>query len=207
MAKNPRPLTDTPAYKLTNGIYRWFMTSLLWLLCSLPLITVGAATCAALGEFADPENYDSHKLTKDFFRRFGRCFVPGTILWAAVLLLAGLLVLDVTFYQQYIGGGFWMTVAALVLGIVLLGFARFGFYRIAAGEKAPFLRILREAAVTMVLCLPAWAIMTAVDLVVVSSLIGMPYLLFLVVVLPGLYANIHCMLIQRFLRRYEQPEE
>ena len=209
MAKNnPTPLTDTPAYKLTNGIYRWFVVTLLWILCSLPVITVGAATCAALGEFSDPENYYSHKLVKDYFRRFGSCFAQGTILWTAFLLLTGLLVLDVTFYQQLTNGPGWgMTVAMLVLGNCLLGYVRFGFYQIAAEERVPFPRMLKQAGRKMLMCLPAWAIMAAVDLIVLSTLIRIPYLLVLLAVLPGIYANVHCLLIRMFMKRYEPDED
>lgn len=208
MAKiNPTPLTDTPAYKLTNGLYRWFTVSLLWLLCSLPIVTIGAATCAAVGEFSDPENYYSHKLVRDFFHRFGRCFVQGTILWIGFLVLAGLLVLDVTFYQQYTGSSGWgMPVVALVIGNLLLGFMRFGFFQIASKDRVSLPQMLKLAAGMMVMCLPAWAIMTAVDLAVVSTLMQIPYLLFLLVLLPGIYANVHCMLIQKFMRRYEPAE-
>lgn len=207
MAKRSIPLTDTPTYKLTNGIYRWFMVSILWLLCSLPVFTIGAATCAALGEFSDPENYDGHKLTKDFFRRFGRCFTQGTLVWLIFAALVGLLVLDVTFYQQFTGSTGWvLPVLALVLGNVMLCFVRFAFFRIAAEERVGFKELLKQALMQLLMCLPVWAIMTGIDLVVVSTLIQMPILLVLLIVLPGLYANVHCKLIHWFMRRYEKEE-
>lgn len=204
MAKsNSTPLTDTPVYKLTNGICRWFLISLLWLLCSLPLVTAGAAACAALGEFSNPENTQQHKLIRDYFRRFGRCFSLATRLWLLALALLALLVLDVTFYQQFTGSTGWtLPVAALILGNLILGFLRFGFYEIAVGHKMGFKVLLKRAGETMLLCLPVWAIMTGMDLAVFSPLVRMPYFWFLAVLLPGLYANVHCMLIQRFLRRY-----
>lgn len=208
MAKiNPTSLTDTPAYKLTNGIYRWFVISQLWLLCSLPLVTIGAAGCAALGEFSDPENFYQHKLVRGYFRRFGQCFVQSTLLWLLFAAALGLLILDVTFYQQFTGNTGWgLPVTALVIGNVLLGYTRFGFYRIASGHKVGFGTLLKESGKMMLMCLPMWAVMAAVDMVVLSTLIQIPYLLVLLVVLPGIYANVHCMLIQRFMRRYE-PEE
>lgn len=208
MANRSTPLTDTPAYKLTNGIYRWFMVSILWLLCSLPVFTIGAATCAALGEFSDPDNFYSHKLTKDFFHRFARCFVQGTLVWLMFAGLIGLLVVDVTFYQQFTGSTGWvLPVVALVVGNALLGFARFAFFRIVGEEKTGMKHMLKQAGRQMLLCLPVWAIMTGIDLAVVSTLIQMPILMIMLVVLPGLYASVHCKLIQWFMRRYEKEEE
>lgn len=209
MAKiNHAPLTDTPAYKLTNGIYRWFVISLLWLLCSIPVVTIGAASCAALGEFSDPENFYQHKLVRDYFQRFRHCFVQSTLIWLLFAAVLGLLFLDVTFYQQITGSSGWgLPVAAMVIGNLFLGYARFGFYRIASGHKVGFKELLKQSGKMMLMCLPMWAVMAAVDMVVLSTLIQMPYFLILLVLLPGIYASVHCMLIQRFMRRYEPAED
>ena len=208
MAKNHRTtLTDTPAYKLTNAIYRWFAVSVLWALCSLPIVTMGAAFAAAIGEFSDPENYYGHKLIRDYFRRFRACFFRATALWILFLLLAGLLALDVSFYRQFTGSTGWVLPAvAAMLGNLLLGVVRFGCFKAATTEPCGFREFLKQAGKTMLLCLPIWAVMVAMDLVVVTTLIRIPYLLFLLVLLPGLYADIHCRLIQMFLRRYESEE-
>lgn len=208
MANNSRTaLTDTPVYKLTNGIYRWFAISMLWFFCSLPVITMGAATTAAMGEFSDPENFYGHKLVRDYFARFRSCFVRSTGLWILFLALAGLLVLDLSFYRQFMGGGGWFLPAlAVILGNLLLGFVRFGCYCAGSADPAGLKALLKDTGKTMLLCLPIWAVMVGMDLALVTTLIKIPYLLFLVVLLPGLMADIHCRLIRMFLRRYE-PEE
>ena len=206
MAKNQStPLTDTPAYKLTNAIYRWFLVSLLWAVCSLPVVTAGAATAAALGEFSDPENYYGHKLMREYFRRFRDCFLRSTALWVLFLLLTGLLVLDVSFYRQFTGSTGWaLPAAAAVLGNLMLGFVRFGLYAAATEEDSGFRQLVKRTARSMVLCLPIWAVMVAMDLAVLTTLVRVPYLLFLLVLLPGLCADMHCRLIRGFLQRHEE---
>lgn len=208
MAQNPRTsITDTPLYRMTNGIYRWFAVSMLWLLCSLPLVTMGAATVAALKEFSAPENSGPHKLAGDYFRCFRKCLPRATALWLLTLALAGLLALDAAFYRQMLPGASWLLPgAAVILGNLLLGLARFGCFVIAVGKPGGFRDLLKQAAKTMVLCLPVWAVMVALDLVVVTTLTRIPYLCVSLVILPGLYANMHCRLIQSFLRRYEAEE-
>ena len=208
MAKNNTSLlTDTPAYKLTNAIYRWCMISLLWALCSLPLITLGAASCAAMGEFSDPENHYGHKLVRDYFRRFRFCFVRSTGLWLMFVILLGLLALDLSFYRQFTGNtGWFLPALAVVLGNLLLGFVRFGCFTAVSQKDADFRSFLKCSGKTMLLCLPIWAVMVALDLAVITTLVQIPYLLFLLILLPGLFSDIHCKLIQMFLRRYE-PEE
>ena len=208
MAKNQStPLTDTPAYKQTNAIYRWFAVSMLWVLCSLPIITMGAATAAAMGEFSDPENYYGHKLVREYFRRIRACFFRVTALWVLFLLLIGLLALDVSFYRQFTWSTGWVLPAvAAILGNLLLGVVRFGCFTSMTAETCGFRMLLKQAGKTMLLCLPIWAVMVAIDLVVITTLVRIPYLLFLLILLPGLYADIHCRLIQMFLRRYESEE-
>lgn len=207
MAKTTTPLTDTPAYKLTNAVYRWFVISLLWFFCSLPLITIGAASSAAMGEFSDPENHYGHKLVRDYFRRFRDCFLRATGLWLLFLILLGLLMLDISFYQQLAGStGWFLPAVAVILGNLLLGFVRFGCFAAVTGENCGFWGFLKHTGKMMLLCLPIWAVMVAIDLAAVTTLVRIPYLLFLLVLLPGLYADLHCKLIRIFLQRYASED-
>lgn len=209
MTKNQSAsFTDTPLYKLTNAIYRWFAVSMLWVLCSIPLITIGAATASAMGEFSDPENCEGHGLVRDYFRRFHSCFFRGTALWVLFVLLIGLLVLDLSFYRQLTGSTGWVLPgAAGILGNLLLCFFRFCCFTAAHGRTGGFRALLRQGGRTMLLCLPVCALMVAMDLVGVTTMVKIPCLLVMLLVLPGFYADMHCRLIQMFLRRYESEEK
>lgn len=78
--------------------------NLLWLLCSLPLITIGASTCALLAAL------NQIKAGEDggagvFFRAFRLHFRKATILWLAMVFLGGMLALDYRLiaYMQFPG--------------------------------------------------------------------------------------------------------
>lgn len=207
MADNLRQsLTDTPLYRMTSVLARWVVVSVLWLVCSLPLVTLGASTAAALGVFSDGE--EKAGLTGSFFRRLRGAFFPATALWLLVLAVAGLLVLDVCFYRQLTSGGSWILLGVvLLLGNLLLGFFRFGCFCIVSGEKTGFRELLKKATLTMGACLPVLAIMTAMDLSVFATLVRLPYLLVTLAILPGVFANVHSRLIRGFLRRYSDTAE
>lgn len=67
--------------------------NLLWLLCSLPVFTAGAATTAmitCLYAFRAEENCGS----RVFFSTFRRFFKKATILWLLILFFAAMLVVD-----------------------------------------------------------------------------------------------------------------
>ncbi len=67
--------------------------NLLWLLCSLPLVTIGASTCALLAAL-DEMKAEEDCGAKVFFHAFRRYFGKSTILWLAIVFLGGMLALD-----------------------------------------------------------------------------------------------------------------
>lgn len=68
-----------------------FVLSLFWLLCSLPLFTIGASTVSlytfTLKQADDRESY----AVRSFFRQFAGSFLPATGLWLLTVLGFGLL--------------------------------------------------------------------------------------------------------------------
>lgn len=70
------------------------MISLLWLICSLPIVTMGAATTAVfqftLHQVRDEEGY----VWKSFFRAFKQNFRQATVLWLGGLAVGAFLVMD-----------------------------------------------------------------------------------------------------------------
>ena len=68
--------------------------NLLWILCSLPIFTMGAATTALYyGTLKIVRGEDSH-LTKLFFRSFRQNFKQATVLWLILLAVGALLAGD-----------------------------------------------------------------------------------------------------------------
>lgn len=96
--------------------------NLLYILTSIPIITIGAATaalyCVTMRVVADEESY----ITKDFFKAFKNNFKQATILWIICGLLLSLF--GYTFYVLMISGFSYAHVAMGIMGIpiVLLAF-------------------------------------------------------------------------------------
>ena len=68
--------------------------NLLWILCSLPIFTMGAATTALYySTLKIVRGEDSH-LTKLFFRSFRQNFKQATLLWLILLAVGALLAGD-----------------------------------------------------------------------------------------------------------------
>ena len=79
--------------KVTDAV----MISLLWLVCSLPVITMGAATTAVfqftLHQVRDEEGY----VWKSFFKAFRQNFRQATVLWLGGLAVGVFLAADLYF--------------------------------------------------------------------------------------------------------------
>lgn len=106
-------------------IYRFFSTvcdliliNLLWLVCSIPLITIGAATTAvhySCQKYARGEG----TLFKNFFHAFRQNWTQSTIVWLLILLLAASFLLDYSLLIPLIFPGKIVVVIILWLLIFL----------------------------------------------------------------------------------------
>ena len=97
--------------------------NLLFILCSLPVITVGASATAmhyALRRWREGQG----SITKDFFKSFRLNFRQATVLWLVFLLLAGVLALNFWMVSSWTGSMYQVAMVLLiVVSAVLLAWA------------------------------------------------------------------------------------
>ncbi|MBE5881572.1 MAG: DUF624 domain-containing protein [Lachnospiraceae bacterium] len=63
-----------------------FMINVMFVLCSLPIFTIGASLCALYAVSIKLVNREDGSITKSFIREFKRNFKQGTIAWIVVML-------------------------------------------------------------------------------------------------------------------------
>ena len=118
-------------FNVDNAVFRFFQTigyiwwlHILWLVCSLPVITLGASTtalCYSCMKLHRKEGY----VTRNFFHSFRENFGQATILFLFFLITGGILLFDFMICGQMdaaIGGFFRCGAAALLIpyGMTLL---------------------------------------------------------------------------------------
>lgn len=86
---------DSPIVQTLTKVSQLMIFSVIWILCCLPIFTVGAAT-AALFRVAFNMKEDKSCTLKDYFRAFKNNFRKATVLW--LILLACVLAVAVFFY-------------------------------------------------------------------------------------------------------------
>ena len=138
---------DSPVMSALSSLMDFFVLSLLTLMCSLPVITAGAAWCALYGSMADMAAGASVHL-QGYFAHFRRLFKPATKCWVLILALAYLFFLDF----QAIGSlpssiriFFWGGVLFLVFCLLMA--AAFLPPVINANPSLPFLQLWKTALV------------------------------------------------------------
>lgn len=68
-------------FKFINRFFDVFLINILWLICSLPIITIGASTCAAFSVTLKMVDDEEGYIAKSFFKAFKQNFKQGTLMW------------------------------------------------------------------------------------------------------------------------------
>ena len=95
---------DNPVWRFMGKVTDMFFLTCLWLLFSLPVVTIGASTCAlcycSMTLASNKEGY----IREDFVRAFKENFKAATIAWIGMLALGIFFGADLYFYYHLAGG-------------------------------------------------------------------------------------------------------
>ncbi|MCL2357290.1 MAG: galactose-1-epimerase [Defluviitaleaceae bacterium] len=179
--------------------------SFLWILFSIPFVTIGASTTAlfyvATRRISNREGY----ISSDFWQAFKSNFFRATLLWLIVFGVVFLIVWNMLLLPQVIEEmGFWGSIIfpAQVIILVEVLFISIFLFPVTARFDMSFFQTLKSSfflanrhMLTSFLCL-----LTAVSLGILS-LFWLPILVFV----PGIYAMAASYLIMRVFKKH-RPE-
>lgn len=96
---------DNPIWRFMGKLADLMLLHLLWFICSIPIVTIGASTTAVyyvtLKLVRDEEGYTA----KSFFKSFKENFKQSTIMWLIILAMGIILGIDLKLYLNAIGSG------------------------------------------------------------------------------------------------------
>lgn len=105
--------------KLVTAVY----LNILWLVCSLPIFTIGASTTALFYVTLKMAKNEEGNITQAFFHSFRENFRQGTIIWLILLALGILLGIDgYVLYHMRFENIFW-TICSAIFILVLAAYA------------------------------------------------------------------------------------
>ncbi len=112
-------MSDSPVIAFLNKATDLILLNFLWILCSLPVITAGAATAAMYYVCITSIRCGDGYVAKRFFQSFKQNFRQITPLWICILLAVGLLTFDILFWMK-VGTPF--AEAMLLISLILCFF-------------------------------------------------------------------------------------
>ena len=91
--------TDKPLFAVLTKLTYSAYLNILWLVCSLPIVTIGASTTALFYVTLKMAEDRDDGLTRMFFKAFRENFKPATKLW--LILLAGAICVGFAGFDEY----------------------------------------------------------------------------------------------------------
>lgn len=114
--------------KFLSDLFDLMVLNWFWILCCLPVITIGPATCAVYGVTLKLVRGEPVNTAKDFFRGFRDNFKSGLLLGLAAIVLAAVAAGDAWFALQQTD---WMKnlylVVAVIIGVIWLSWIGYTF--------------------------------------------------------------------------------
>lgn len=180
----------------------FLILSCLWLLCCIPVITVGAATAAMYDCCARCLKGGERELFSRFFRTFRRELlgsIPSTLSWAAVLGGCYFLVRRFTATAEATGGNLTLAYSMVIFLALAVGMASWVFpllSRFTMGFAALNLTALRLA----IAHLPRTVALAAVNVAAIWVCLR---LLMPVMVVPGIASLLSAYILEPVFKPYE----
>lgn len=197
---------ENPVWQFINKLLHVLLLNLLWVVCSIPIITMGASTTAVyyvtLKLVRDEEGYT----IKSFFDSFKTNFKQATLIWIILLLVGIFLGVDLTVYlgASSVGAAGLVLMAAFFAVSVLFVFVNIYAFALLARFDNTVIGTLKNALILAIRHLPYSILMTASN--VILTAVG--FLLFPPILLMGmgLTAFVNSWFLVKVFDRYEVKE-
>ena len=93
-------MKESKLHQVLTAVIDILWLGLLWMLCSLPVVTLGAASTALYYSMVKCVRHERSRATREFFHAFGRNFRQATLLWLICLGVLALGAADVYAFSQ-----------------------------------------------------------------------------------------------------------
>lgn len=191
---------DNPVWIFLGKLVDMVVLTGLWLVCSLPVITVGASTAALYDVTLKLSENKEGYIFSSFFRSFRDNFKQGTIIGVAALLLGVFLASDLyVYYHMHNRAG---TVLFTVFAILTLfyGITLMYLFPLIARCRNDLKHLLVMAFVTAVKN-PGWTLLMAVSAICIFAL-GVFVMAPLLILGVGLTAYIQAKILNFVFKQY-----
>lgn len=193
---------DNPVLRFLDKMADMIILNLLFIVCSIPVITVGASATTMCYVTLKMRDGEEGSVFKDFFKAFRKNFVQATLIWIILAVLAAILLVDYRLIRDLEGSGYQIIRILLPICAVLWGVIILYVFFIQARFQNTIPNTLRNALTLAIVnaprCLLAVAIPVAAWWLITFDIdtFSLGLLILLVIAFSGL-AKINCHLLCR----------
>ena len=203
-------LFDNPIMNAIGRIADFIILNVLWVICSIPIITIGASTTALYTVMLKIVKNEEGYIARDFFKAFRENFKQSTAIWLVFLLLGIILIVDysaLVLMPERVAG--ILRVLFLIMGVLLISGAVYAF-ALQARFVNTVKNTLKNAAILVFARLPFTVLIIVFTLVPVIAtfltvqtiVIGFSLWLFIG---AALVAWLNSLLLRIIFRKLEEP--
>lgn len=182
------------------------IVSVLWLICCIPLFTIGASTTALYYTVHKSIHRSRGYVYQSFFRSFRSNFKQATLLWLMMLAVYAVLYFDRLIMSGVLQSGGTLGSLYYVFLILTALAVLWNIYMIAYTARFENTKkaILRNAAVIAAVN-PGWTLLVFVLLLAAFAAVYLiPLMIFLI---PAVLFLMYDVILERIFRKYMSPED
>lgn len=196
--------SDSLFSRFMNVLFDILYTGILWLVCSIPIVTIGAATTAAYYTMSKVVRHKTGYVHKEFFHSFKSNFRQSTQIALLFILLAAVIGVDIWYVwvnDSKINSALFMIlllIAFLVISIIIY------YFPLLSRFDKRNLEMVKLSAIVAFRYLPITIGILILFLISVIGIYLMPWAIF---VIPGVYLYLLSYPMEYVLRKLMPPAE
>lgn len=197
---------ENPFWQFVNRLLHIILLNFLWLICSIPIITMGAATTAVYSVTLKMVKKQEGYTTKSFFEAFRTNFFQSTVIWLILLVIGAVIGADLTVYLRAssISLPGMLLMIAFFAASVLFVFENIYVFALQAHFDNTLKRTMGNALIMSIRHLPTSMVMVTISVL----LTALGFLVFPPILFGGiaLITWINSFFLVKIFDRYELPE-
>ena len=164
---------DSPFMQKIAMVGNLVILNVLWILCSIPVVTAGAATAAMYQVIFQYLTNEEETVLKPFFQAFAKNFKQATIVWLAILAVFAILLLDL-WYMFLIGTPDLVGILIIIVCILFLMVQSHLLPQVARFDTK-IKPVFKNAMLLTVLHMPSSLMMAVLNVLPIPIFILYPY--------------------------------
>ena len=197
---------DNAVFSFLGKVADVMIVSALWLLCSLPIFTIGASTSALYYTMNKSVRHNRGYAWQEFFHAFKDNFKQGTIIW--LIALGSYLLIAVDYYlvvqlgEHLPMGNVFLVVFLIILIITTVGVI-YVFPYIARFENGTK-QAIKNSLLMAIANLPRTILAV---IIFAAALVAFVLIPVMSIFIPGIYMYLATLVLEPAFRKYMTPED